>query len=320
MNPKILVIGACGQIGTELTLALRKLYGRDQVIASDIKEGSGTLMSSGPFETLNAMDKLAVEACVEKHRVSDVYLLAAMLSATSEKFPQKAWELNMSTLSHILELARDKKIQKVFWPSSIAVFGDTTPKENTPQTTIKEPTTVYGITKLSGERWCEYFYKKYDVDVRSLRYPGLISWKANPGGGTTDYAVEIYYKAISDGKYTSFLQKGTLLPMLYMDDAIRATIKLMQAPKEQIRIRSSYNLGGISIAPENIEASIQKHLPDFKVVYQPDFRQAIADSWPEGMNDSKATEDWGWQHRFELDDITQEMLTNLKVKLSEKVE
>ena len=319
MDPKILVIGACGQIGTELTLALRQRHGGDQVIASDIRPGSEALMSSGPFETLDAMNKPEVASCIEKHQIDEVYLLAAMLSATSEKFPQKAWELNMTSLSHVLELARDQKIKKVFWPSSIAVFGDTTPKVNTPQTTIKEPTTVYGITKLAGERWCEYFNKKYDVDVRSLRYPGLISWKADPGGGTTDYAVEIYYKAVSEGSYTSFLQKGTLLPMLYMDDAIRATIKLMEAPKAQIKIRSAYNLGGISIAPEDMEASIQKHIPDFVVDYQPDFRQAIADSWPEGMDDSKATEDWGWQHQFELDDITQEMLVNLRAKLSEKV-
>ncbi len=312
MTPKILLLGASGQIGTELTLALRKRYGNDQIIASDIRSGSDELMASGPFEILNALHKEEVLACVEKHAITEVYLLAALLSATSEKMPQKAWELNMNSLSHILELARDGHIQKVFWPSSIAVFGDSTPKQQTPQLAIKEPTTVYGITKLAGERWCEYYYLKYGVDVRSLRYPGLISWKAEPGGGTTDYAVDIYRKALTEGRYTCFLEEGTRLPMLYMEDAINATIQLMEAPRERITVHSSYNLGGINVAPEDITASIQKEIASFEITYEPDFRQAIADSWPESIDDSQASEDWGWQLQYDLDAITKEMLGNLK--------
>lgn len=311
MTPKILIIGACGQIGSELTLALRAKHGSDSVIASDIRAGSDTLMQSGPFEIINAMDFDAVKNCVEKHRITDVYLLAAMLSATGEQFPMKAWELNMNSLFHVLNLAKDGMIKKIFWPSSIAVFGPTTPREKTPQHTIMEPTTVYGITKQTGERWCEYYHSKYGVDVRSIRYPGLISWKTLPGGGTTDYAVDIYYKAIQNKKYECFLSEQTALPMMYMDDAVRATMAIMEAPSENIKIRSSYNLAGISFTPNNISKSIQQYIPDFIISYAPDFRQAIADSWPKSINDSAAQQDWNWKHDYDLEAITKVMLDNL---------
>lgn len=312
MTPKILIIGACGQIGSELTLALREIHGNENVVAADIREGNDTLMNSGPFEIINAMDYDVVRNCVEKHRVTDVYLLAAMLSATGEKFPMKAWDLNMNSLFHVLNLAKDGLIKKVFWPSSIAVFGPTTPRENTPQYTIMEPTTVYGITKQTGERWCEYYYNKYGVDVRSIRYPGLISWKTLPGGGTTDYAVDIFHKAIQDNKYDCFLSEDTALPMMYMDDAVRATINIMQADKEAIKIRSSYNLGGISFTPKMIAAAIQKHLPNFTISYSPDFRQAIADSWPKSIDDTAAQDNWNWKHEYDLKEMTAVMLENLK--------
>ena len=241
--------------------------------------------------------------------------MAAMLSATAEKFPMKAWNLNMTSLFNVLNLAKEGKIEKVFWPSSIAVFGPTTPKINTPQNTITEPTTVYGISKLTGERWCEYYHTKYGVDVRSLRYPGLISYKTLPGGGTTDYAVEIYHKAVKHKKYISFLDKGTVLPMMFMDDAINATIGIMEAKPDEVKIRSGYNLSAISFAPEEIAASIQKHIPDFEIVYQPDFRQGIADSWPNSMDDSEARNDWGWSHTYDLDEMTDVMLENLQGSL-----
>ncbi|MCQ0111813.1 Nucleoside-diphosphate-sugar epimerase [Zhouia amylolytica] len=310
--PNILIIGACGQIGTELTVALRDRYGKDAVIASDIREGNEELMQAGPFEILDATDSAAIEKIVEKHHITDVYLMAAMLSAVAEKHPLKAWDLNMNSLLHVLNLARDKKIEKVFWPSSIAVFGPTTPKDHTPQRTIMEPTTVYGISKQAGERWCEYYFNKYGVDVRSIRYPGLISYKTLPGGGTTDYAVDIYHKALTDGQYTSFLDQGTYLPMMYMDDAIHATISIMDADREAVKIRSSYNLSGMSFAPEDMEVSIQKHIPDFKLDYNPDFRQDIADTWPNSVDDSAAQEDWGWSSKIALDEMTEIMLTNLK--------
>ncbi|MFI2741879.1 NAD-dependent epimerase/dehydratase family protein [Zhouia sp. PK063] len=312
MITKILIIGACGQIGSELTLALREKYGNNNVIAADIREGNASLMESGPFVILDATNKEAIENCVAQHEITDVYLMAAMLSATAEKNPQKGWDLNMTSLSHVLDLGRDQKIKKIFWPSSIAVFGPTTPKTNTPQRTVMEPSTVYGISKLAGERWCEYFFNKYNVDVRSIRYPGLISYKTLPGGGTTDYAVDIYHKAISDKAYESFLKEKTILPMMYMDDAIKATIDIMEAAPEKIKIRSSYNLAGVSFAPEDMEVAIQKYIPDFRLSYAPDFRQAIADSWPNSIDDTDAREDWGWKHQFELDDITETMLDNLQ--------
>lgn len=311
MTPKILIIGACGQIGSELTLTLRQQHGNENVIASDIREGNEDLMSSGPFEIINAMNYDEVKGCVEKYAITDVYLLAAMLSATGEKFPMKAWDLNMNSLFHVLNLAKDGLIKKLFWPSSIAVFGPTTPRDFTPQHTIMEPTTVYGITKQTGERWCEYYHNKYGVDVRSIRYPGLISWKTPPGGGTTDYAVDIYYKAIQDKKYECFLSEDTALPMMFMDDAVKATISIMEAPSENIKVRSSYNLGGISFTPKMVTESIQKHIPEFEISYNPDFRQAIADSWPKSIDDTKAQEDWTWKHEFELDKMTETMLTNL---------
>jgi nucleoside-diphosphate-sugar epimerase len=312
MQNSILIIGACGQIGSELTYALRKKYGNDKVIASDIREGNESLMASGPFELLDATNYEAIENVVMYYEIEEVYLMAAMLSATAEKFPMRAWNLNMNSLFNVLNLAKDKKISKVFWPSSIAVFGPNTPKENTEQNTIMEPSTVYGISKQSGERWCEYYFKKYGVDVRSVRYPGLISWKTLPGGGTTDYAVEIYHKALSDKKYTCFLEKDTKLPMMFMDDAIRATMAIMDANAATIKIRSSYNLAAMSFDPTEIAKNIKQHIPDFKIDYAPDFRQKIADSWPSSIDDSKAHEDWGWKSEFDLDKTTREMLANLK--------
>ena len=300
MAGRILIIGACGQIGTELTMKLREIHGNDQVIASDIREGAEELMQSGPFEILNATDEPHIKEVVEKYEINQVYLMAAMLSATAEKAPMKAWDLNMDSLFHILNLAKEGKIDKIFWPSSIAVFGPTTPKEDTPQTTIMEPTTVYGISKQTGERWCEYFHRKFGVDVRSIRYPGIISYKTLPGGGTTDYAIEIFHEAIKNSEYTSFLAKDAALPMMYMDDAIKATIDIMYAPAENIKIRSSYNLAAISFTPEILAEEIKKHIKDFKISYEPDFRQSIAESWPYSINDKSAREDWGWDHAFDL--------------------
>ncbi len=317
MKKCILIIGACGQIGTELTLKLRELNGKDAVIASDIREGSKELMKSGPFEFVNAMDYDTILKVVEKYDVNEVYLMAAMLSATGEKFPDKAWELNMNSLFNILNLAKGKHIKKLFWPSSIAVFGPTTPKENTPQETVMEPTTVYGISKQAGERWCEYYYNKYGVDVRSIRYPGIISWKTNPGGGTTDYAVEIYHNALLIGKYNSFLSKNTKLPMMYMDDAIEATIKIMDANPEDIKIRSSYNLAAMSFSPEEIAEEIKKIVPEFRISYSADFRQNIADSWPRSIDDTRAREDWGWKHQFDLEKMSESMLNSLHTKYEE---
>jgi len=311
MQTKILIIGACGQIGTELTQKLRSLYGTENVIASDIRKLNNDVVNNGIFEVINALDYNQIEHLIETYQITDVYLMAALLSATAEKNPAFAWDLNMNSLFHVLNLAKAGKIQKIFWPSSIAVFGPTTPRENTPQYTVMEPSTVYGISKQSGERWCEYYNKQYGVDVRSIRYPGLISWTSPPGGGTTDYAVDIYYKALSDKKFTCFLSENTGLPMMYMDDAIRATIEIMQAPKEQVKIRSSYNLSGISFTPKEIAASIQKHIPEFTIDYAPDFRQAIADSWPASIDDSAARTDWGWKHDYDMERMTQVMLENL---------
>ena len=312
MNPKILIIGACGQIGTELTQKLRKIYGTENVIASDIRKLNVDVVNSGPFEVINALDFNQIEHLVEVHQITDVYLMAALLSATAEKNPAFAWDLNMNSLFHVLNLAKAGKIKKIFWPSSIAVFGPTTPKENTPQYTIMEPSTVYGISKQSGERWCEYYHNLFGVDVRSIRYPGLISWSSPPGGGTTDYAVDIYHKALENQSYECFLSAETKMPMMYMDDAIAATIQIMQAPAEQIKIRSSYNLAAMSFAPTEIAAEIQKHIPEFTISYAPDFRQKIADSWPASIDDSRAREDWGWNHHFTLDNMTVDMLEHLK--------
>ncbi|MBY8964025.1 L-threonine 3-dehydrogenase [Flavobacterium sp. D11R37] len=307
----ILIIGACGQIGTELTKKLRELYGKDNVIASDVRKGDPEFVASGPFEVVNALDFNQVEEVIEKYKVEEVYLMAALLSATAEKNPAFAWDLNMNSLFHVLNLAKAEKIKKIFWPSSIAVFGPTTPKQNTPQYTVMEPSTVYGISKQSGERWCEYYHNIYGVDVRSIRYPGLISWSTLPGGGTTDYAVDIYHKALSDGNYTCFLSEDTRLPMMYMDDAIRATIEIMQAPAENIKIRSSYNLSAMDFTPKEIAETIKQHIPDFTIAYEPDFRQKIADSWPQSIDDSHARNDWNWQHQYGLDAMTTDMLEHL---------
>ncbi|WP_438988784.1 NAD-dependent epimerase/dehydratase family protein [Polaribacter sp.] len=312
MNETILVLGASGQIGTELTEKLRSVYGKKQVIASDIRGGNAAIMASGPFEIIDATDKETILKTVKKYKVTQVYLLAAMLSATAEKYPQKAWNLNMNSLLAVLDLAKENHIKQVYWPSSIAVFGPTTPKENTPQKTIMEPSTVYGISKLSGEFWCNYYHKKYGVDVRSLRFPGIISWKSKPGGGTTDYAVDIYFKALEDGNFNCFLSENTRLPMMYMDDAVNATIQLMQAKSEAIKVRTSYNLAAIDFTPKEIFEEIKKHVPDFTITYNPDFRQQIADSWPSNINDSEARKDWNWKHQFDLATITKDILINLK--------
>lgn len=312
MHRPILILGACGQIGTELTLALRERFGNNQVIASDIREGSELLMTSGPFELLDATQYEAMEKTVVKYNIAEVYLMAAMLSAKAEKFPKRAWHLNINSLFNLLNLAKDKKVQKIFWPSSIAVFGPKTPKEHTPQSTIMDPTTVYGISKQTGERWCSYYFEKHGVDIRSLRYPGLISWRTPPGGGTTDYAIDIYHSALKHKEYSCFLKADSRLPMMYMDDAIRATINIMECDPLKIRERSSYNIAAMSFTPSELAQSIKGHIPDFKIKYEPDFRQAIADSWPHSIDDSQARKDWGWKPHFDLEKTTQEMLGNLK--------
>lgn len=305
----ILVIGAGGQVGQELVANLREKYGAEKVVASDIRDMKD---KNGPFEVLNALDKERLHEIVETYKIEEIYHLAALLSANAEKQVKFAWELNMDSLFFVLDLAKDKKIKKVFWPSSIAVFGPNTPRDNTPQHTVTDPTTVYGISKLAGERWCEYYAKNYDVDVRSIRYPGLIGYKSLPGGGTTDYAVDIYHKALSDGTYECFLKEDAYLPMMYMEDAIRATIEIMAAPAEQIKIRSSYNLGGISFSPKEIAAAIKKQLPEFSISYNPDFRQKIAESWPSSINDEAAQNDWKWKMKYDLESMTRDMLENLK--------
>jgi len=315
MTSKILILGAGGQIGSELTHILRSRNGIDNVVASDINKKNLELVNSGPFEIIDATDFQAIKDCVIKYNVDTIFLMAAMLSAMGEKYPEKAWDLNMTSLFNVLNLAKEKCIKRLFWPSSIAVFGPTTPRDNTPQNTIMEPTTVYGITKQVGERWCAYYYKNYGVDVRSIRYPGIISWKTLPGGGTTDYAVDIYHKAIAHKSYECFLDENTELPMMFMDDAIRATIDIMNADKDSIHVRSSYNITGISFTPKQIAESIKKHIPEFSISYKPDFRQKIADTWPKSIDDTEARADWQWDHRYELEDITQEMLTQLRKKV-----
>lgn len=306
---KILILGSGGQIGTELVTSLRKNFGTSNVIASDIKENSS---DDGPYEVINVLDKDRIFEVVKKHDIKQVYLLAAMLSATAEKFPEKGWQLNMESLFHVLELAREKHISKIYWPSSIAAFGTTTPRVDTPQKTITEPTTIYGISKLAGERWCEWYFLKHGVDTRGLRYPGLISYTAPPGGGTTDYAVDIFHQALKKGSYDCFLSAGTKLPMMYMPDAIRATMEIMDAPQEKIKIKSCYNLSAFSFSPSEIAHEIRQHIPDFQVTYNPDFRQQIADSWPQSIDDSDARNDWGWKHEFGLEEMVKDMLENLK--------
>jgi nucleoside-diphosphate-sugar epimerase len=307
---KILVIGSSGQIGTELVEGLRARFGNENVVASDIKEPQAK--QSGPFAMVDAMDRRGIERVIDKHGINEVYLLAALLSATAEKDPAFAWKLNMESLFIVLELAREGRLERVYWPSSIAVFGPTTPKEVTPQHTIAEPSTVYGISKQAGEQWCAYYHRRYGVDVRSIRYPGLIGWKSAPGGGTTDYAVHIFHEAIKHGKYTSFLGKDTTLPMMYMPDAIRATIELMEAPAERVKERTSYNLAGFSFNPAEIAAEVKRHVPGFEMAYAPDHRQAIADSWPRSIDDSAARADWGWAPQFDLRAMVDDMMLNLK--------
>lgn len=309
---KILIIGACGQIGVELTLALRKLYGNDNVLATDIKGEHPLLTGSGPYMTLNAMDAEGTRNLVKKEGITQIYLLAALLSATGEKDPHRAWDINMQSLLQVLELGVQEKLTKIYWPSSIAVFGHTTPRQDTPQKTVIEPKTVYGISKYAGELWCQYYNQRWGLDVRSLRYPGLISWKSEPGGGTTDYAVDIYHEALKNGKYTCFLSENTYLPMMYMDDAIRATIELMEAPAEQIKSRMAYNVSAMSFSPKEITAAIQKHMPEFDIDYNPDFRQQIADGWPQSIDDSAARADWGWKPNYDLEKMTVDMLLHLK--------
>ena len=314
MSQTILVLGASGQIGSELIEKLRTVYGSAHVVASDIRNGSPSLMNSGPFEIIDATDKEAIFAIVKKYNVTQIYLLAAMLSATGEKFPQKAWDLNMTSLLAVLDLAKDKHINQVFWPSSIAVFGSTSPKIHTPQKTIMEPSTVYGISKISGEFWCNYYHEKYGVDVRSLRYPGIISWKTKPGGGTTDYAVDIFFKALEQGSFECFLSEDTCLPMMYMEDAVNATVQIMQVNANQINIRTSYNLSAMNFTPKELASAIHQHLPNFTISYKPDYRQAIADSWPDSIDDTKAREDWGWSPNYNLSKMTKDILENLQAQ------
>jgi len=309
----VLVIGAGGQIGTELVLALRKKHGKHQVVAADIKTECPPLLSSGPYVQMDVLNRDAVRNYIIYKEFDEIYLLAALLSATAEKNPDFAWRLNMEGLITILNLAKEGHVKKVFWPSSIAVFGPSTPLDNTPQTTVMEPTTVYGISKLAGERWCEYYHTKFGVDVRSIRYPGLISYKSPPGGGTTDYAVDIFYKAKAGKPFKSFLKEDTMLPMMFMDDAIRATLEIMDAPKKAIRIRSAYNLAGISFTPKQLSEAIQKIIPSFQITYCPDFRQQIADTWPNSIDDSQATKDWKWKHQFDLNAVARIMLKKVNL-------
>lgn len=311
MSEKILVIGAAGQIGTELVLKLRESKGSENVIAADLKKPNEEVLAGGKFVQLDILDEPAARTVISENSITEVYLLAALLSATAEKNPMFAWKLNMDGLFNILNIAKEGIIKKVFWPSSIAVFGPSSPKKNTPQTAIMEPITVYGISKQAGERWCEYYFRQYGVDVRSIRYPGLISYKSLPGGGTTDYAVDIYYKALENASFTCFLDENVKLPMMYMEDAIRATIELMDAPIENIKTRSSYNISGMSFSPKEIAQSIQNHISDFEINYSIDYRNKIAETWPDSISDSNAREDWNWEARYDLNEMTKNMLENL---------
>lgn len=311
---KILVIGASGQIGVELTLALRKIYGNANVVASDLREENELLKGTGPYVSLDVMNKEMLHVQVIRQNITQIYLLAAILSATGEKNPSLAWNLNMQSLLNVLDISKEENLTKVYWPSSIAVFGPTSPRQNCPQQTVIEPTTVYGISKYAGEFWCNYYFQRYGVDVRSIRYPGLISYKSEPGGGTTDYAIEIFYQALETKSYQSYLKQDSFLPMMYMPDAIRATIELMEAPSEKISVRTSYNIAAMSFSPDGIAAEIQKHIREFTITYQPDYRQAIAESWPQSIDDSVARRDWGWKSEFDLSRMTNDMLENLGKK------
>jgi nucleoside-diphosphate-sugar epimerase len=311
MTETILVIGSNGQIGSELVETLREEYGDQRVIASDIKAADAEMKSQGPFVQMDALDSKQVYDVIKKNKVTQVYLLAAMLSATAEQKVKLAWKLNMEGLINMLDIAKEEKL-KLFWPSSIAVFGPTTPRRNTPQHTTMEPTTVYGISKLAGERWCEYYFNKYAVDVRSLRYPGLISWKTLPGGGTTDYAIDIFHEAVKNKTYQCFLEEDTMLPMMYMEDALRGTISLMDADAAKVKVRSSYNVAAMSFTPKMLAEEIQKHIPGFTCTYKPDVRQQYADSWPQRIDDSEARADWGWSHEYDLSHMTTDMLVHIQ--------
>ena len=311
VKDKILVIGASGQIGVELTLALRKIYGNANVVASDLREENELLKGTGPYVSMDVMNKEMLHVQVIRQNITQIYLLAAILSATGEKNPNLAWSLNMASLLNVLDIAKEEKLTKVYWPSSIAVFGPTSPKQYCPQQTIIEPITVYGISKYAGEFWCNYYHQRWGLDVRSIRYPGLISYKSAPGGGTTDYAVEIFHEALEEKKYDCFLQEDTYLPMMYMPDAIKATIELMEAPADKIKVRTSYNISGMSFSPKEIAAEIKKHIPQFEITYQPDYRQQIANSWPQSIDDSVARKDWGWKEDYNLASMTKDMLDNL---------
>ena len=311
----IWVIGASGQIGSDLVIELRKIYGGDNVIASDIKDPTEEVLQGGPFEMHDICQLDEISETVKKYKITQIYNLAALLSGTAEKDPRFAWRLNMNGLFNVLNVAREGTVKKVFWPSSIAVFGPTTPKVNTPQVTITEPNTVYGITKIAGERWCEWFHLKYGIDVRSIRYPGLIGYTTLPGGGTTDYAVDIFHHAIKGQDYECFLTKNTTLPMMYMPDGIRATLELMHATEDQIKIRSSYNIAGMSFDPDQIYQAIKNHYPDFNITYKADFRQQIADTWPQSIDDSNANIDWGWKPEYDLKKMVDDMIKHLKPEL-----
>jgi nucleoside-diphosphate-sugar epimerase len=312
----ILVIGAAGQIGSELVVELRKIYGNGHVFATDIKQAPPDVIEGGPFQILDVMDDKQLIHFIIRHKITQIYHLAAVLSGNAEKLPTQAWNINMESLMNILEVAKMvEEVKKVFWPSSIAVFGPTTPRTNTPQLTVMEPVTVYGISKLAGERWCDYYYSKYGVDVRSIRYPGLISYKTEAGGGTTDYAVEIYYEAIRRSTYECFLTEHTALPMLFMPDAIQATIRLMETGRSNLTVHGAYNLGGMSITPDQLSSEIRKNIPGFTISYKPDFRQAIADTWPQSVDDSLARDDWGFEQNFNLERMTGIMLEEIRNKL-----
>jgi nucleoside-diphosphate-sugar epimerase len=312
MAKRILVLGALGQIGTELIEELRAKHGTDNVLATDIRHPESY---SGPFEILDANNALALGELVGRFQPDEVYHMVAMLSATAEKHPMPAWNLNMNSLFHVLELAKAGRIGRVFWPSSIAAFGPNSPKDPCLQTTVMDPSTVYGISKLSGELWCNYYHQKFGVDVRSIRYPGLISWKAEPGGGTTDYAVEIFSEALKKGRYTSYINSGTRLPMMYMPDAIKATIQLMEAPAERVRLRTSYNIAAFSFDPIELAEAIRNEQISLELEIDPDFRDQIAQGWPAVIDDSEAREHWGHSPSFSLQQMTQDMLFHLKKKL-----
>ncbi len=308
----VLIIGSCGQVGTELTENLRSIYGQSQVVATDIRKPDSPFWDEGPFEMMNVLDKQRIAELFTKYKPTQIYHLAALLSASAEKNPKLGWELNMDGMFNIFDAAIEHNVKRMFWPSSIAVFGPHTPKENTPQHCIMDPNTVYGITKQTGERYCEYYHKRYGLDVRSIRYPGLIGYKADAGGGTTDYAVEIFHEAIKTKSYECFLNEKTSLPMLYMPDAIKATMDITHANADLIKIRSSYNIAGFSFTPEILTQKIKNHISDFQITYKPDHRQAIADSWPKSISDNEAREDWGWKNDYDLDAMVSDMITNLK--------